>query len=93
MVKKFYRLVVKHRAERYSKGYNSWDHFTAMLFCQLAQAKSLREICGSDTLITRFIFLNPYPPYHILDFLENALFSGWSNVLISVIWWRWQTDR
>jgi len=42
----FYRLVVKHRAERYSKGYNSWDHFTAMLFCQLAQAKSLREICG-----------------------------------------------
>ena len=42
----FYRLVVKHRAERYCKGYNSWDHFTAMLFCQLAQAKSLREICG-----------------------------------------------
>jgi len=42
----FYRLVVKHRAEHYSKGYNSWDHFTAMLFCQLAQAKSLREICG-----------------------------------------------
>jgi hypothetical protein len=42
----FYRLVVKHGAERYSKGYNSWDHFTAMLFCQLAQAKSLREICG-----------------------------------------------
>ncbi len=42
----FYRLVLKHRAERYCKGYNSWDHFTAMLFCQLAQAKSLREICG-----------------------------------------------
>jgi hypothetical protein len=42
----FYRLVVKRRAERYSKEYNSWDHFTAMLFCQLAQAKSLREICG-----------------------------------------------
>ena len=33
----------KHGAERYSKGYPSWDHFTAMLFCQLAQAKSLRE--------------------------------------------------
>ncbi len=42
----FYRLITKHRAERYSKGYNSWDHFVAMLFCQLAQAKSLREICG-----------------------------------------------
>jgi len=43
---KFYRLVMKHHAERYSKGYSSWDHFVAMLFCQLAQAKSLREICG-----------------------------------------------
>jgi len=42
----FYRLVSKHRAERYSKGFNSWDQFVAMLFCQLAQAKSLREICG-----------------------------------------------
>ena len=42
----FYRLVAKHHSERYSKGYSSWDHFVAMLFCQLAQAKSLREICG-----------------------------------------------
>lgn len=42
----FCHLVAKHGAERYAKGYNSWDHFTAMLFCQLAQAKSLREICG-----------------------------------------------
>ena len=42
----FYRLVAKHGAERYSKGFSSWDHFVAMLFCQLAQAKSLREICG-----------------------------------------------
>jgi hypothetical protein len=38
--------VINHKAERYSKGFNSWDHFIAMLFCQLAQAKSLREICG-----------------------------------------------
>ena len=42
----FHRLVVKHKAERYSKGFNSWDHFVAMLFCQVAQAKSLREISG-----------------------------------------------
>jgi hypothetical protein len=42
----FYRLISEHRSERYSKGYSSWDHFVAMLFCQLAQAKSLREICG-----------------------------------------------
>lgn len=42
----FYGLVMKHRAESYAKGFHSWDHFVAMLFCQLAQAKSLREICG-----------------------------------------------
>ena len=44
--KNFYQLVRKHGAEDYSKRYSSWDHFVAMLFCQLAQAKSLREICG-----------------------------------------------
>ena len=43
---KFYELVFRHKSERYSKGFQSWDHFVAMLFCQLAQAKSLREICG-----------------------------------------------
>ena len=42
----FYHLVIRHKAERYSKGFSSWDHFVAMLFCQLAQAKSLREITG-----------------------------------------------
>lgn len=42
----FQALVRRHGAERYSKGFGSWDHFVAMLFCQLAQAKSLREICG-----------------------------------------------
>jgi hypothetical protein len=43
---RFYELVYRHRSERYAKGYGSWDHFVAMLFCQLAQAKSLREISG-----------------------------------------------
>lgn len=42
----FFNLVFRHQAERYAKGFSSWDHFVAMLFCQLAQAKSLREICG-----------------------------------------------
>jgi hypothetical protein len=44
--RRFHELVMSHQAERYAKGYSSWDHFVAMLFCQLAQAKSLREICG-----------------------------------------------
>ena len=42
----FYQLVSKYEAEKHSKGFDSWDQFVAMLFCQLAQAKSLREICG-----------------------------------------------
>lgn len=43
---RFHKLVVEHRAERHAKGFSCWDQFVAMLFCQLAQAKSLREICG-----------------------------------------------
>jgi hypothetical protein len=43
---KFMNLVLKNKTERYSKGFKSWDHFVAMLFCQVAQAKSLREISG-----------------------------------------------
>ena len=40
----FLRLVYECGAERHSKGFSSWDQCVAMLFCQLAQAKSLREI-------------------------------------------------
>ena len=35
----FYQLVSKYEAEKHSKGFDSWDQFVAMLFCQLAQAK------------------------------------------------------
>src|ERR1051326_9584966 len=34
------------RAERHARGFASWDHFVAMLFWQLADAQSLREIVG-----------------------------------------------
>jgi hypothetical protein len=34
------------KAERYAKGFRAWDQLVAMLFCHLAQAKSLREITG-----------------------------------------------
>lgn len=40
----FARLVRQTGSERASKGFASWDHFVSMLFCQLAQARSLREI-------------------------------------------------
>ncbi|MDO8655349.1 MAG: IS4 family transposase [bacterium] len=40
----FLRLVHQRGAERHAKGFSSWTQYVAMLFCQLAQAKSLREI-------------------------------------------------
>jgi len=40
----FARHVRALKAEHRAKGFNSWDQFVAMLFCQLAQARSLREI-------------------------------------------------
>jgi hypothetical protein len=42
----FAGLVRKHGAERHSKGFTCWTQFVAMLFCQLARADSLREICN-----------------------------------------------
>lgn len=43
---RFYELVYRHQAERYTKGFSCWDQFVSMLFCHIGQAKSLREISG-----------------------------------------------
>jgi hypothetical protein len=40
----FQRRVKERRAEKAAKGFTCWSQFVAMMFCQLAQAKSLREI-------------------------------------------------
>jgi hypothetical protein len=42
----FAGLVKKHQAERAAKGFDCWTQFVSMLFCQLAHADSLREICN-----------------------------------------------
>lgn len=42
----FRAAVEKHRGERHARGFSCWEQFVAMLFCQLAQAQSLREIGG-----------------------------------------------
>jgi hypothetical protein len=42
----FQEEVRKTKAERHARGFASWDHFVAMLFCQLGDAQSLREITG-----------------------------------------------
>ncbi|MFP5207250.1 MAG: DUF4372 domain-containing protein [Acidobacteriota bacterium] len=40
----------EHKAEHHARGFTCWDQFVAMLFCQLAGAQSLREICGPRLL-------------------------------------------
>jgi hypothetical protein len=40
----FARHAHELKAEYHARGFSSWDQFVAMLFCQLAQARSLREI-------------------------------------------------
>lgn len=42
----FERLVRKHGAERGAKGFTCWNQLVSMLFCHLAAADSLREICN-----------------------------------------------
>lgn len=46
----FARHVRELKGERHARGFTCWEQFVAMLFCQLAQARSLREI--SDGLKT-----------------------------------------
>ena len=41
----FEQQVSMHEAERHARGFSSWTQFVSMLFCQLARAQSLREIC------------------------------------------------
>jgi hypothetical protein len=42
----FAALAKQHSAERAAKGFTCWTQFVAMMFCQLAHADSLREICN-----------------------------------------------
>jgi hypothetical protein len=41
----FAQAVKQHQAERHARGFGCWTQFIAMLFCHLARAQSLREIC------------------------------------------------
>ena len=45
-VLEFAALVKKHSAERAAKGFSCRTQLVAMLFCQLAHADSLRDICN-----------------------------------------------
>lgn len=40
----FQAAVARHKTERHARGFSCWTHCVSMLFCQLANARSLREI-------------------------------------------------
>ena len=39
--------IQQWQTERHARGFSSWDHFVSMLYCQVGNAKSLREICDA----------------------------------------------
>jgi hypothetical protein len=41
---KFTKLVNEKQSDKHQKGYNSWTHLVAMLFCQFAKSQSVRDI-------------------------------------------------
>ena len=44
--REFEEIVMKHNGDKRKQSVDSWAHFVSMIFCQLAQANSLRDICG-----------------------------------------------
>lgn len=40
----FNKLVKQHGSNKHQKGYDSWTHLVAMLFCQFAKSQSVRDI-------------------------------------------------
>lgn len=40
----FNKAVKQYQSDKHNKGINSWTHLTAMLFCHLSKAQSIREI-------------------------------------------------
>lgn len=41
----FQEIVVRHGGDRGAKGFTCWTQFVSMVFCHVARADSLREIC------------------------------------------------
>jgi hypothetical protein len=60
----FQRHVKDCGTERNAKGFKSWTHLVSMIFCHLARAESLREICNGIAGMTgRISHLGlPSPP-------------------------------
>ena len=43
---KFNKIVKRKQTDKHNKGFSSWNHLVAMLFCQFAKSQSVRDICN-----------------------------------------------
>ena len=90
--REFFETVHVTQAERGTKGFGCWDQFVAMLFCQMGQAHSLREICGglascfgkakhlglhSAPKRSTLSYANEHRPWQLY---ERYFTSSWANV-------------
>ena len=86
----FARHVNELKAERHARGFSCWEQFVAMLFCQLAQARSLREISdglkscegrlkhlglGSEPKRSTLSYANAHRPWQLFQKLFYDLLS------------------
>lgn len=83
-------VVHKHRGERHARGFTCWGQFVAMVFCQLARAHSLREICqglaacegklrhlglSDSPKVSTLAYVNGHRPWEIYRDIFHALRS------------------
>ncbi len=83
----FERLVRKHSAERHAKGFTCWSQLVSMLFCHLAGADSLREICnGLACCLGKLVHLGVerMPNKSTLSFIASSA-PGQSEVSSSLL--------
>ena len=95
--RRFAKAVQKHRAERYSKGFRSWDQFVAMTFAQFAQCSSLREISSGlasavgklrhvdlDRAPSRstLAYANQHRPWELFQTVFHSLLDGFRSEFV-----------
>jgi hypothetical protein len=89
---KFAELVKNRGTESKSKGFSSWDHFIVMLFAQLSNANSLREIVGmiaSHPKRAKQLDLKSIPSINTLSYANKhrdwRLFQDFFDVVMAKI--------
>lgn len=93
----FEQAVAKHKAERHARGFTCWGQFLAMLFCQLGEARSLREICAGLAACegklrhlglseaprkSTLAYANEHRPWELYQTVFNQLYARISSEMV-----------